>query len=118
MREAKDTIERLTNQLTKVHNELGEAKGVIAELHAQSQALRAALGKCSEEKQSERNDRITATRELKGRSHRLLNDDLRPRLRGAREALEGERPVVHVATERLERMDALIDKELEWLDSD
>ena len=57
-------------------------------------------------------------REAKGRIRRLFDSELAPRLRGAREALDGDPVAVNVALERLNRTLELLEEERPWLSSD
>jgi hypothetical protein len=57
-------------------------------------------------------------REAKGRMQRLIDSDLTPRLRGAREALDGGPVAIDVALQRLDRILELLEEERMWLSSD
>lgn len=115
---AKEKADRLTSKVSELQKELSTAHETIQSLQAQVADSAERVTTLSRDLETEHNRRINKMREAKGRMRRLFDSALAPRLRGAREALDGDPIAVNVALERLERTLQLLEEERPWLSSD
>ena len=115
---ANEKIGRLTEKVSELQQHLAAAREEtrVSESHTADSERR--VTSLSRELETERNRRINELREAKGRLQRLFDTGLAPRLRGAREALDGEPVAVDVALERLDQTLELLEEERPWLSSD
>ena len=115
---ANEKIDRLTEKVSELQQHLETAREECRVSERQAEDSRERVASLSRELETERNRRINELREAKGRQQRLFDTELAPRLRGAREALDGGPVAVDVALERLERTLELLEEERLWLSSD
>ena len=115
---AKEKADRLTSKVSELQKELSRARERIQSLQAQVADSANQVTTLSRDLETEHNRRINKMREAKGRIRRLFDSALAPRLRGAREALDGDPVAVNVALERLDRTLQLLEEERPWLSSD
>ena len=115
---AKGEADRLTVKVSELQRALATAREEIQALQNQAANSARHVASLSHELQAERNTRINEIREAKGRVQGLFDSELAPRLRGAREALDGGPVAVDVALERLDRTLELLEEERPWLSSD
>ena len=115
---ANERIGRLTEKVSELQQHLETAHEEIRVSGSQAADLERQVASLSRELETDRNRRINELREVKGRLQRLFDTGLAPRLRGAREALDGGPLAVEVALERLDRTLELLEEERPWLSSD
>ena len=115
---AEDKAERLGVEVNELRRDLAKAREKIQALEDQAAGSAKKMASLSRELEVEHNKRINKMREAKGRLQRLFDSGLAPRLRGAREALDGAPIAVDVALERLDRALELLEEERPWLSSD
>lgn len=115
---AKEEIDRLRGKVGDLQQDLATARENIQVLQGQLAQAERQVASLSGALESERNRRINEMREIKGRLQRLFDSELAPRLRGAREALDGAPLALDVALERLDRVLELLEEERAWLSSD
>ena len=115
---ANETIGRLRENVSELQQHLATAHEEIRVSERQAANSERQVASLSRELETERNRRINELREAKGRLQHLFDTGLAPRLRGAREALDGRPVAVDVALERLDRTLELLEEERPWLSSD
>ena len=115
---ANERIGRLTEKVNELQQHLATAREAIRAIERQAAGSARQVESLSRDLETEHNRRINELREVKGRLQRLFDTGLAPRLRGAREALDGGPVAVDVALERLDRTLELLEEERPWLSSD
>ena len=115
---AEDKAERLAAKVDELRQDLAVAREQIRTLEGQAEDSAKNVVSLSRQLEVEHNKRINRMREAKGRVRRLFDSGLAPRLRGAREALDGGPVALDVALERLDRALELLEEERPWLSSD
>ena len=115
---ANEKIGRLTNNITELQQHLATAREETRVSERRAAGSERRVASLSRQLETEQNRRINELREAKGRLQRLFDTGLAPRLRGAREALDGGPVAVDVALERLDRTLELLEEERPWLSSD
>ena len=115
---ANEKIGQLTEKVSELQQHLAAAREETRVSESRAADSERKVTSLSRELATERNKRINELREAKGRLQRLFDTGLAPRLRGAREALDGEPVAVDVALERLDRTLELLEEERPWLSSD
>ena len=115
---AEDKAERLDARVDELRRNLSTARERIQTLEKQAKDSAEEVASLSRRVEVEHNKRVNKIRETKGRVLRLFDSGLSPRLRGAREAIDGRTVAVDVAIERLDRVRELLEEERSWLSSD
>ena len=115
---AREEVERLVAKIGELQKDLALERDQVHALNRRSEDSAKLTASLQEKLAAEGNRRINEIRDLKGRTQRLLDSELAPRLRGAREALDGSPAALDVALERIERTLELIEEERPWLCSD
>ena len=115
---ANERIGRLTAKVSELQQHLATSREETRVNERRAADSERQVASLSRELETERNRRINDLREAKGRLQRLFDTGLAPRLRGAREALDGGPVAVDVALERLDRTLELLEEERPWLSSD
>ena len=115
---ANERIGQLTAKVNELQQDLATAREKTRVNERRAADSETQVASLSRELETERNRRINDLREAKGRLQRLFDTGLAPRLRGAREALDGGPVAVDVALERLDRTLELLEEERPWLSSD
>ena len=111
---ANSEVDRLTTKVGELRQNLMTAREEIQALQNQAADSARQVESLSHELETERNRRINEMHEAKGRLQHLFDSELAPRLRGAREALDGGPLAVDVALERLDRTLELLEEERPW----
>ena len=114
----KQEVDRLASRVSELQKDLLMARDKIQSLQNQAADSARQVASLSRDLETEHNRRINKIREAKGRIRRLIDSELAPRMRGAREALDGNPVAVNVALERLDRTLELLEEERPWLSSD
>ena len=115
---ANEKIERLTEKISELQLHLATAREETRVYERRAADSESRVASLSRELETEQNRRINELREAKGRLQRLFDTGLAPRLRGAREAIDGGPIAADVALDRLDRALELLEEERPWLSSD
>ena len=115
---AEEKAERLDVSVDELRRNLSMARERIQLLEKQAADSADEVALLSRRLEVEHNKRVNKIRETKGRVLRFFDSGLSPRLRGAREAIDGGTVAVDVALDRLDRVRELLEEERSWLSSD
>lgn len=115
---AEEKAERLSATVDELRQEISTVREQNRALGDQAARSNERVESLTRQLEVEHNVRINKMREAKGRVLHLFDSGLSPRLRGAREALDGKSVVTDVAIERIDRVLELLEEERRWLSSD
>lgn len=115
---AEEKVERLSATVDGLRRDLATAREKNRALEDHAARSDERVDSLTRKLEVEHNKRINKMREAKGRVLHLFDSGLSPRLRGARDALDGRSVATDVAIERIDRVLELLEEERPWLSSD